>query len=77
MPWRWYSEYETEIGDPSCDYYFDDSVYQRNYTKAKILVNPSGTSINVNLGESYYTLEGNSVSSVTLGAKKGIILLKR
>ena len=75
-PWRWYSEYEAEIGDPNGDYYFDDDVYQRNYTKARILVNPSSKSVNVDLGENYYTLEGKSVSSVALHTKKGIILLK-
>jgi len=75
-PWRWYPEYEVEIGDPSGDYYYADDVFQRDYTEARILVNPGSSSIEINLDESCFTLDGNSVSSVTIGAKNGIILFK-
>lgn len=75
-PWRWYPEYEVEIGNSSGDYYYADDVFQRDYTKARILVNPGSSGVDVNLDESCYTLDGNSVSRITIGAKKGIILLK-
>jgi len=36
----WYKEYEAEIGDPTKAYFFADGIYQRNYTKARVLANP-------------------------------------
>jgi hypothetical protein len=67
-----------DLGNPSSDYYniSQTSVYARDFASGKILVNPSTSSYTINLGGSYKTLDGRTVSSITMNAHTGEILTK-
>jgi hypothetical protein len=68
------------IGSPTQTYsttdgYLKGGVYQRSFTKGRVLVNPSGTAVTVKLGATMRTLGGTRVSSVKLAAYSGTVLL--
>lgn len=68
--------FKTDLGTPEGDYYLIEGthVYARDFTKIKVLVNPTDQPYSVNLGEDYETLEGQIVSSVNIGTHTGLIL---
>ena len=72
----YYPVYDVSLGSPINDYYLLASVYSRDFEKGKVLVNPTTSSYTINLGNEYKTLDDQTVSSVTLDAHSGIILLK-
>lgn len=74
----YYPEFDAAraLGSPVNYFYSFASVYSRDFYMGKVLVNPSTSSYTVDLGGEYKTLDGQRVSSVTLGAHSGIILLK-
>ena len=65
-----------QLGSPVSDYDEFVSVYARDFENGKVLVNPSSSSYTVSLGGNYKTLDGQTVSSVTLGGHTALILLK-
>ena len=71
----YYEEFDVPLGSPLNTYYSMDSVYSRDFSNGKVLVNPATSSHTVNLGGEYKTLDGQTVSSVTLDDHSGIILL--
>jgi hypothetical protein len=74
----YYPEFDAarSLGSPIYYFYSFASVYARDFNMGKVLVNPKTSSYTVNLGSQYKTLDGRIVSSVTLDAHSGIILLK-
>jgi len=64
------------LGSPTGYFYQFGSVYARDFNNGKVLVNPGTSSLTVDLGGEYKTLDGQIVSNVTLDAHSGIILLK-
>ena len=64
----------SNLGSPSGAYYKIQSVYQRDFTNGKVVVNPSDASYTVNLGGNYQLLDGTTVSSISLGPWSGEIL---
>jgi len=78
----WFDYWNTPLGNPSESYhlkgnYNGANIYEREYEKALVLVNPSDTnSSTIDLGKNYKTLTGSSISSISLLAKEGIILLQ-
>jgi hypothetical protein len=74
---EWYPEWEAKIGTPLGDYYQKDGVYYRDFSNAKILVNPGDSKITIQLDKTYYTLEGAQIMSITLKPQTGTILLKQ
>lgn len=74
--------FNAPIGVPSGSYYYASNVYQREYSNARVLVNPTTNTYTVNLGAGMYRLNqdgsiaATAVSSVTLGPHSGAILLK-
>jgi hypothetical protein len=71
--------YSTQIGDPlktatNVSGYLVGKVYQRQFTNGVALVNVSGASQTVSLGGTYYDVNGNSMTSVTLANGTGIVL---
>ena len=66
------------IGYPIEDYHLrsDVAVYEREYNNALVLVNSRTSGYNVNLGGTYRTLSGSSVTSIYLADHTGIILMK-
>ena len=71
----WFPEWELGIGDPLGKSYVNNSIYQRDFTKAKILVNPTNLTRNVYLDKVYKTLEGKLVSVVSMNKYSGNVLL--
>ncbi len=70
------------LGTPSGAYYYANNVYQRDYSNAKVLVNPTGNWYTVSLGAGLYGLNqdgsiaSGTTSSVNLGPHSGAIFLK-
>ena len=71
----YYSIMDANIGQPTGAYYSSQNVYMRDFTGGKVLLNPSGSSYNINLGSNYELLNGTTVSSVALAPWTGEILL--
>jgi hypothetical protein len=67
----------TDLGTPSGNYYkiTSTSVYTRDFTNGKVLVNPSENSYFVPLVITYQRLNGDYVSSLTLPAHTAELLL--
>ncbi len=63
------------IGTPKGDYYKVSGLYRRDFTNGMALVNPSGSSIKVDLGGPFFTVWGKLVTSVTLQSLEGAVLL--
>ena len=73
--------YKTDIGSPYEDYHLRGNIdganiYEREFEKVLVLVNPGDISANISLNKTFYTLMGNLVGSITLEPKSGIMLLK-
>ncbi|MBI2426558.1 MAG: hypothetical protein HYV34_01810 [Candidatus Kerfeldbacteria bacterium] len=74
LPYPWY--WNVNYGAPVGTYTKDGGVYLREFERAKILVNPGTTAQEVQLGGTYTTLDGTSVTSVTMQPHRGFIVLK-
>lgn len=73
------SLFKIELGSPLGAYYIIQGthVYSRDFSKVKVLVNPTDQSYSVNLGEGYETLDGTLVTSpITLDPHVGMILIR-
>ena len=66
-----------QLGSPVSDYDEFGQVYARDFENGKVLVNPATSSRTVNLGGDYRTLDGQTVSSITLNPHTGLILLEQ
>ena len=78
--WTWwpplgFPEWETRIGHPIGDRYKAQGVWQRSYSKGKVLANPSSDEYVIDLGGAHQTLSGAIVTSLVLGEHEGAILL--
>ena len=76
-PDNWWTGFNVNLGDPySARAYNDSGLFQRNFTGGVVLLNePEAAPATVELPEPYTRLDGSIVTSVTLGAKQGAILL--
>src|SRR4029079_1981792 len=68
------------IGTPpetftTTDQYLLGGVYQRTFTHGRVLVNPSASTVTVNLGATMTTPSGTKVSSLTMAPYTGAVLL--
>ena len=73
---QWFAEYGTHIGDPTGEAYQlqgFSGVYARNYTEAKVIVNPTAAAVTVNM-PGYVDSNGTSASKITINANDGVIL---
>jgi hypothetical protein len=67
--------HDLDIGEPLTDYYVVQShVYTRDFTKGKIMVNPTSTPYTVTLPSTFRTLDGTLVNSVNIQPHTGVIL---
>ncbi len=71
----YYPIMDTPIGNPTNSYYQSQNVYMRDYTNGKAIFNPSGNTYTINLGGTYKTLDDREVTSITVGAYSGEVLL--
>ena len=71
--------FKTDLGVPAGVYYIINGthVYARDFTKIKVLVNPTDASYSVNLDGDYETIEGRIVSSIDMTPHSGCILKLR
>jgi len=69
---------DLEIGQPLEEFHIrgDVPVYEREFSKILVLVNPTDNLYTITLEETYKTLEGSTVSKINLLAHTGIILIK-
>lgn len=72
----YYDEFSIQLGLPLGQYYDQGSVYTRDFTEGKVIVNPTTTTQTIQLEWEYTTLLGEKISSITLNDHSGIILLK-
>ena len=63
------------LGSPSGAYYRVGAAYRRQFSAGTVVVNPSLNPVSVALGAEYLTETGARVTSVTLGATSGAVLL--
>jgi hypothetical protein len=63
-----------DIGTPSGARFAAGSAWRRNYSNGTVVVNPTTSTVTVDLGGTYYTDDGTATSSVTLGPTTGAIL---
>jgi hypothetical protein len=70
--------FDIEFGAPVNDYYIvaNTHVYARDFSNAKILVNPSSDSYVIDLQGTFKTLDDELVSEITIEDHSGIILLR-
>ena len=70
--------WDTPLGSSSSAYYNSFSLYQRDFSNGKVIVNPtdSGTTYSLSLSSKYKDLDGNIISSVSLSPKTGTVLVK-
>jgi hypothetical protein len=74
----WYDEYDLDIGEPTSDRYFQNGCWLRNYTNARIVVNPTEVRQKVMIDKKKLWLDWTSqkaVRELTLAPKSGRILL--
>ena len=63
-----------KIGYPLGNRYRANNVLQRDYTEGKVIFNDTAGTVTVPVAAGFKNLDGNSVTSVTLGSFRGIIL---
>jgi hypothetical protein len=67
---------KTKVGTPNAPYAKVGGVYQRPFSNGRVLVNPTGVTVTVRLGGTYYTLSHQPVTSITLTPNTGAVLTK-
>lgn len=70
----YYPEFAVSLGFAINDYYQFQSVYSRDFSVGKVLVNPSPSSYTITFSHPYKTVDGQTISSITLDAYSGMIL---
>jgi hypothetical protein len=66
----------TNVGSPTGAYAKVGGVYQRGFTNGRALVNPTGATVTVNLGGTYYTMSRQAVTSITMKPNTGAVLTR-
>ncbi len=72
----YFPEMDTDIGMPIANASYSNGVYQRDFTRGKVLVNPSDNPRTVDLRGLFRTLDGTTVTQLTLQPWTATILLK-
>lgn len=66
--------WQADIGAPTASYNITNGIYQRPFTRGKVLVNPTAVSRTINLGGTYTDLEGVRRTSITLPPHSGQVM---
>jgi len=76
---EFYNVTRIDVGHPLEEYHIrdDNPVYEREFSKSLILLNPTDNNYTLNLRGNYETIEGKLILGLELPAKNGIILIKR
>ena len=75
----YFPEWDIDLGAPIKNYQIREGtpLFEREYSKGLVLINPSSESFQIKLGDKYKTPEGVITDTLTLGNHEGEILLKR
>ena len=75
----YFPEWDVDLGSPIEDYHAraGTPLFEREYSKGLVLINPSSESVQINLGGEYKNLDGVITETIALGSHEGEILLKR
>jgi hypothetical protein len=68
--------WDADVGVPLGPYAKVNGVYQRLFTNGEVLANPGTTAVAVSLGGQYRTLDGLTITSVTLQPHTGEVLTR-
>ncbi|MCU1328812.1 MAG: hypothetical protein JWN34_4182 [Bryobacterales bacterium] len=72
---HWWAGYRMDPGTPTSPRYRWNNLWRRDYTGGIVLMNePNAGSVSVNLPGAFTTVNGASISSLTLGARQGAVL---
>lgn len=75
-PDNWWSGYNVDLGTDLGPRTYSNGVFQRNFTGGMVLLGEPGlTAQTINLPGTFTTLDGQTVNSVTLTGRQGIVLL--
>ena len=75
-PSNWWTGYNTELGTPAGARTYSNGIFKRVFSGGIVLLAEPGLgSTTIQLGATYHTLTGNSVTSVTMGGSQGLVLL--
>jgi hypothetical protein len=75
-PDNWWTGFDVNLGSPLGARTVWNNLLRRDYTGGMVLVNPpQSATITVNLPGTYNRVDGTSVTSITLGASQGAVLL--
>ena len=74
----YFPEWDVDLGAPVEDYHAraGTPLYEREYSRGLVIINPSSESVQINLGSEYKSPEGVITDNVTLDSHEGEILLK-
>jgi len=74
----YFPEWEVDLGSSIENYHAraESPLYEREYSKGLVIINPSAESFQIKLGEKYKNLDGVVTDTITLGTHEGEILLK-
>jgi hypothetical protein len=74
----YFPEWDIDIGVPLGDYHARSGtpIYEREYSKGLVLINPSSENVQIELGDRYMTFDGIVKDMITLGSHEAEILLK-
>jgi hypothetical protein len=68
------AHWTSDVGEPKGARFQAGAAWRRNFTGGTVLVNPSSSTVTVQLGGSYLLQNGSSVTSLTLGPTSGAVL---
>lgn len=68
------ASWTADVGSPVGARFQVGAAWRRNFTGGTVVVNPTSSTVTVDLGRSYVTLGGSTTGSVTLGPTSGAIL---
>jgi hypothetical protein len=73
-----FPEWDVDLGPPVADYHVRTGtpLYEREYSKGLVLINPSSESVQINLGTRYKTLDGAVIDTIRMEDHQGEILIK-
>jgi hypothetical protein len=74
----YFPEWDIDIGSPIEDYHarIGTPLYEREYSKGLVLINPSSESVQIKLDGKYKKVDGVVTDTITLGSLEGEILNK-
>jgi hypothetical protein len=75
-PNKWWKGYDVDLGTPSGTRTQWNNLWRRDFSNGLVLLNePNAKTVTVPITGNYHTIDGTTVTSVTLAARQAIVLL--